>query len=258
MADLLRGNLGQTDIKRLISLLAKAKHSGCLEIKAGEKEGHIYFEEGKLYAAQTKEKQGYNALLEIFLFKDGEFVFKPNLSFEITHFKEDTLSLLQRLEKDVSIISTLDQKIVLIPVEKPVSLTSKEWKVIALAYKGLNLSQIMQQANIEVAELTLIIKRLENEGLIELTKSKKVGEKEEEEKIVPPLFWKALKTELAASIGPIAEAVIEDELEELGESKGSFPYHKAPVLVEKVSQEIEDSHERIAFQKQMLEILKKI
>ena len=265
MTEQLKGNLEQIDIEKLVSLLLKAKHSGCLVIKSGQKEGRIYFKQGKLCAAQTKNKRGYNALLEIFLFKEGEFAFDPNVHLEVVHFKEETLTLLQKVEQDLSIVSNLDQKITLVPAERPVSLAPKEWMVIALTHRGLNLSQIVQMANIELGELIPIMKRLKNEGLIELIKvgkAEEAVEKKEKEKekgkIVPPLFWKALRTELAAIIGPIAEAVIEDEIEELEESKESFPYHKAPILVEKISQEIEDPHERITFQKHMLEVLKKL
>jgi len=52
--------------------------------------------------------------------------------------------------------------------------------------------------------------------------------------------------------------VIEDEIESLGEIKERFPYDKISILIERISEEIDDPNKKIIFQKKMLEILKRI
>ncbi|CAD7769421.1 hypothetical protein BLFGPEAP_00150 [Candidatus Methanoperedenaceae archaeon GB50] len=94
--------------------------------------------------------------------------------------------------------------------------------------------------------------------MAKLQDKEEIMPQEKEQKYIPPLFWKTLKTELATLIGPIAEAVIDDEIENLEEIKERFPYDKISIILERISKEIDDPNKKIIFQKKMLEILKRI
>jgi hypothetical protein len=54
----------------------------------------------------------------------------------------------------------------------------------------------------------------------------------------------------------VASVILEEEIINMGEEKGSFPVEKVSLLVEKVSGDIADDAQRIAFQKAALDALK--
>ncbi|MBT8763745.1 hypothetical protein KFV02_07345 [Desulfohalobiaceae bacterium Ax17] len=150
----------------------------------------------------------------------------------------------------------LEKNIVLLPREVNISLNGKEWMVIALSQRFKSINDILKNINFDITELTEILKSLEKRGVIKI--SSKEAEISEGSKKLPTLFWKALQTELSTIIGPIASTLIEEELEEINENKGTFTYQKAAGFIEKISLEIDNASQRMVFQKKMLEVLKRL
>jgi hypothetical protein len=72
---------------------------------------------------------------------------------------------------------------------------------------------------------------------------------------LPGVFFSAVETELARSMGPIAPIIVEDKLAEFGESRDSFPKDKAEALVHAIGEEIEDGEERASFTEAMAEFV---
>ncbi len=65
-------------------------------------------------------------------------------------------------------------------------------------------------------------------------------------------FVSFLKAELATAMGPIAETLLEDVLDDMGLTAGGIPKSKSAELVDLLAQEIPDNQRRIAFIKAML------
>jgi len=63
---------------------------------------------------------------------------------------------------------------------------------------------------------------------------------------------------MAQSIGPIAPVVIEDTLREMGKNPEHITKNDLPLIVEKVSENIDDEGERMQFQSQMLALIQRI
>ncbi|MDL1969758.1 MAG: DUF4388 domain-containing protein [Candidatus Desulfofervidaceae bacterium] len=259
MMKMLEGNLKQIGVIELLDLLVKAKHSGRLTLITETGKGYIFIENGQIYAAQWKEKVGYDALFNLAKIDEGSFAFEDKISIPEKHFHEESMEILRKINEDLDISESVNSEqnkvLSLIPVEKQVTLAPKEWMVVALSQKSLTLFEIAKRLKLELVEVIKIAKDLEKRELVEL-KVRETGK--DIEKLTPPLFWKALKTKLATLMGPIAEAIIEDIVAEMEETKERFPYSKLPVLVDRLSQEIENNERRIAFQKEMLEILKRL
>jgi len=262
VVEVLKGNLSQINVIDLLSLLTKARHSGRLFLKTDKEQGFVFLNQGEIYAANFGEKKGYDALLKLTALTQGNFSFQDELTTSERHFDEDTKSILEKinvqLQAAVSARVLQNKVLSLIPKGKEVSLQPQEWMVIALSQKQLNLSKIAKELRMDINQVFKIANKLEKQGLAKLQDKEEIMPQEKQQKYIPLLFWKTLKTELATLIGPIAEAVIEDEIKSLGEIKERFPYDKISTLLERISEEIDDPDKKIIFQKKILEILKRI
>ena len=269
MVEVLKGNLSQINVIDLLTLLTKAKHSGRLLLKTDKEQGAVFLNQGEIYAANFAGKKGYEALLKLTSLTQGNFSFQDELTTSERHFDESTKSILEKvntqLQAAVSARALQNKVLSLIPKpaywrdrKEEVSLQPQEWMVVALSQKQLSLSKIATQIKMDINQVVKIANKLEKHGLAKLQDKEEIMPQEKQQKYIPLLFWKTLKTELATLIGPIAEAVIEDEIESLGEIKEKFPYDKISTLIERISEEIDDPNKKIIFQKKMLEILKRI
>lgn len=177
----------------------------------------------------------------------------PPETFKETLTEEDV-----EIEEAVEAVETEENKVIsLIPSEREVTLQPKEWVIVALSQKQLSLSEIARQTKIDINDVLKIADGLEKQDLVRLY-DKEISTVEKDEKYVPPLFWKTLTSELTPYIGPVAESVIEDEIESLGNTKERFPYDKTSILIEQVSREIDEKSRRIGFQKKMIDVLKRM
>jgi hypothetical protein len=69
-------------------------------------------------------------------------------------------------------------------------------------------------------------------------------------------FMETLKRELSLAIGPLAQILIEDSVNDLGQSVTRFPARRAPELVESLSREIQREDKRAAFKQAMVRKMK--
>ena len=69
-------------------------------------------------------------------------------------------------------------------------------------------------------------------------------------------FMDTLKRELSLAIGPLAQILIEDAVNDLGQSVTRFPTRRAPELVESLSREIQREDKRAAFKQNMVRKIK--
>ncbi len=69
-------------------------------------------------------------------------------------------------------------------------------------------------------------------------------------------FMDTLKRELSLAIGPLAQILIEDAVNDLGQSVTHFPTRRAPELVESLSREIQREDKRAVFKQNMVRKIK--
>ena len=69
-------------------------------------------------------------------------------------------------------------------------------------------------------------------------------------------FLDYLKMELSLAIGPLAEVIIEDTVNELGYSMAKVPQHRAAELVEMLAREIHREDKRVIFKQNMVSEMK--
>ncbi len=98
--------------------------------------------------------------------------------------------------------------------------------------------------NISLASLKQILIKLMNLDLLESVNTTV--------KTVPTELWDQLKDSLSEAMGPLADVIIDDEVLDMGEHKGGFPFHRLPELVELLARQIPREEKRIVFQQAMI------
>ncbi|MBX6422390.1 response regulator [Thermosulfurimonas sp. F29] len=73
----LKGQIEGLSPEALIQAVALSGQSGVLTVSFRQREGRIYFRQGKVVGAETPERQGKEAFFEILSWQDGEVSFVP-------------------------------------------------------------------------------------------------------------------------------------------------------------------------------------
>lgn len=68
-------------------------------------------------------------------------------------------------------------------------------------------------------------------------------------------FFHTLNSELAKAIGPLASALVNEKVNQLGKDESNLPKEMASQLVELLSSEIDDEEIAVQFQAALLDIL---
>ena len=130
------------------------------------------------------------------------------------------------------------------------SLDSQMLKVLMALDGKKNLAAVAREIGMNIATLKEALARLQSVGLIETV-----------EHAVPMLnqdFFDFLKEHLSLALGPLAEFLIEDEIQELGDKQGKVPFSRAAELVNLLARQVPRQEKRVAFQQAMVQKIKAI
>ncbi len=111
-----------------------------------------------------------------------------------------------------------------------------------------NFGDIATQLKIDVTVLKEVILRLEKLNLIEADSTTIP--------ILDEAFFVNLSDHLAVAMGPMAEILIEDEIQFMEVGRNEIPAHRGAELVDVLAREIPRDEKRIQFQQTMLKVLK--
>ncbi|MFP4168160.1 MAG: hypothetical protein ACLFSY_04840 [Desulfonatronovibrionaceae bacterium] len=143
------------------------------------------------------------------------------------------------------------RRIELVPVKKQVTFNASEWLVIVMYTRYQDLEKLQEKLRLDDSSLNAILESLEKKQVLKVT-----GESGEPQSGVPSAFWAQMEKELSRYIGPIATAVIDDELGAVNKTRESITKDGLYSLVEKVATEIDSQSNRVNFQNTMLEMIK--
>lgn len=110
------------------------------------------------------------------------------------------------------------------------------------------LEEIAKQLNVEMTALKEVVARLDNLNLVEPDST-----------TIPTLneaFFSKLSEHLAVAMGPMAEILIEDEIQSMGVDRNEIPANMGAELVDILAREIPRDEKKIKFQQTMLKLLK--
>jgi predicted transcriptional regulator len=105
------------------------------------------------------------------------------------------------------------------------------------------LGTVARKTGLNMSTMREIIAKLMQNGLVE----------KEDQKIImlDKDFFEFLVVHLSLAVGPIAQVLIEDEVENLGYELSRFPGHRVTELIEKLAQEIRREDKKNVFLKVM-------
>ncbi len=131
-----------------------------------------------------------------------------------------------------------------------VSLDSEMLQVLMELDGRKNIAQVARSLNMNIKHLRIVLNKLYNLRLCEAARE-----------AIPLLdrnFLRDLSAELSRAMGPIADVVIEDEINEMGEDPERFPAHRAAELVDMLARQIPREERKVAFQQAMVKRLREI
>jgi hypothetical protein len=263
MPDAFSGNVSHVKLIDILRLLASEGKTGVLSLRKGNEKGEIYLERGNLVHAICRAGIGAEAIYAILTWTDGNFNFSANVTSEERSIDKDTPSLLEEAikqqhewEQIKEIIPSQELVFKLSSKRAPdeIRLKNEEWSVLSQVNGKKKVSEIAGELKLGEQESAKILYKLFTAGLIEVGSEPQIKAK----KSVNSDFFAFVEGKLAEIIGPVASVILEEEISDMGESKGNFPVEKASLLVEKISGEIADDAKRIEFQKTALASLRGI
>jgi hypothetical protein len=261
MPEAFSGNVTAVKVIDVLKLLTSEGKTGVMSIQRGKEKGEIYVDKGALTHAICKDGVGEEAIFSILTWTDGSFNFSPNVTSEERTIDQDTPSL---LEKEIKQLAEWQQIKEIIPSQDLVfKLSSKRapdevqlkhdmWSVLSQIDGKKTVGNIADELKIGEYNAARILYKLFSSGLIEVA----TGPQRKAKKTVDTGFFAFVEKELAAIVGPVASVIVDDDISEMGEERGAFPVDKVSLLVEKLSGEIADETQRIAFQKSVLGVLR--
>ncbi|OGP86590.1 MAG: hypothetical protein A2Z08_12145 [Deltaproteobacteria bacterium RBG_16_54_11] len=261
MPEAFSGSVSQFKVIDIVRLLASEGKTGVLSIQRGKEKGELYVNKGALVHAICKDGVGEEAVFAILTWADGNFNFTPNATSEEKTIEKNTLSLLEEKIKQLEewqqikeIISSQDIVFKLSSKRAPdeVRLKHDSWSVLSQIDGKKTVGNISDELKMGEYDTARNLYKLFSSGLIEVA----TAPQRKAKKVVDGGFFDLVEKELAEIIGPVAPVILDEEIKDMGEERNSFPVDKVSLLVEKVSGEIADDTQRIAFQKTTLSALR--
>mgnify|MGYP003566052083 CR=1 FL=1 len=134
-----------------------------------------------------------------------------------------------------------------------VQLKSTEWAIITQVDGVRTVQRITDNLGLKEEESLPLFYGLYKKQLI------KIKEIQSPDKIfASEEFFSELESTLIKIIGPVANYLINDVIWELNEKRDRFLKDKIPLLIESISQEINDEQKSVQFQQEMLKKIKNI
>jgi hypothetical protein len=110
------------------------------------------------------------------------------------------------------------------------------------------IKNIAQHTQVTSGRLRNSVEKLINLGIIEALENKP--------QVLDQVFLNFLSTSMARMVGPIASILIDDAMADLGHERASFPIQQVAELIDVLSLEIQQKEKRLAFQENMMQMLK--
>ncbi|UCF86146.1 MAG: hypothetical protein JSV50_11100 [Desulfobacteraceae bacterium] len=107
-----------------------------------------------------------------------------------------------------------------------------------------NLGEVAKKTNVNMGVIRKVMPKLLQLKLVQLVESA-VSMLDED-------FFDYLQAELSLAIGPIAEVLVEDALNDLGHQRTQFPSHRAAELVDLLAREIQREEKMVQFKQNMV------
>ncbi|MGE3073230.1 MAG: DUF4388 domain-containing protein [Dehalococcoidia bacterium] len=263
MSEALTGSLAQLPLVDLLKMLAAGGQSGHLELSSGLDHGDLYLVQGELVHAECEMIVGEAAFGKLASWPNGQFRFEPQVpppgrSIEKTLDKlladsaraASEREMVRRVVPNMNVTPYLARK----APGPTVTIAAADWEIVALVDGKRTADEIAHECLIEDIDLAKTLYRLKLDGILELSAAQVAAAPAKA--LAGPGFFKALTTAVAAAMGPLAEIIIDDAVDDLGFTRENFPREGVASLAERISGEIREPEKRVRFQQTMLQMLR--
>lgn len=265
MVEALTGSLGQLPLADLLRMLGAGGQTGRLELSSGFDQGDIYLSAGALVHAETGGEWGEPAFQRFVSWHGGQFRFEPGAVAPEATIERPLDELLASAEVAAKereaiqrVVPSLDvvARMARVAPGPTVTVSADDWGLLAALDGVLPASEVASALSLDGPEAATRLYRLKLAGLIEfaaLAQPAPVVARA----LAGPAFFKVLTPAVAQAVGPLAELIIDDAVEDMGFSRDTLPRDAIPALAERISGEIPDTGKRVRFQQTMLAMIRR-
>ena len=172
-----QGSLKELPLPDIIQLVSVSGKTGVFTLKNGSENGAIYLQDGQIVHAQVGDLAGEEAVYELAIWPQGEFVFTPGQPSPASSIQKSNTNLLMEAARRIDEWQVLSKRIPstrLVPVftqkssNTSVSFTPQEWALICKIDERRSIEEIAVGLSSSPFETCKILYGLITSGLVEL------------------------------------------------------------------------------------------
>src|SRR6188474_2027307 len=172
-----QGSLKELPLPDIIQLVSVSGKTGVFSLRNGNDSGEIYLRKGQIAHATVGALSGEEAVYELAIWREGDFVFEPGRETETTSITRSNTNLLMEAARRIDEWQVLSKRIPstrLVPVfteqgvNTSVSFTPQEWALICKIDERRSIEEIAVGLGTSPFETCKILYGLITSGLVEL------------------------------------------------------------------------------------------
>lgn len=172
-----QGSLKELPLPDIIQLVSVSGKTGMFSLKNGSAIGEIYLRNGQIAHAQVGDLAGEEAVYELAIWPEGDFVFTPGKETELTTIHKSNTNLLMEAARRIDEWQVLSKRIPstrLVPVftsqatATSVSLTAQEWALICKIDERRTIEEVSIGLGLSPFEVCKVLYGLITSGLVTL------------------------------------------------------------------------------------------
>ncbi len=175
-----QGSLKELPLPDIIQLVSVSGKTGVFALETGDQTGEIYLVDGAIVDARVGDVRGEEAIYELAIWQEGEFLFNPGIKAEERTVSKTNTNLLMEAARRIDEWQVLSKRIPstrVVPVftsqgsTSSVSFTPREWSVICKIDERRTIEQLAVVLGMSAFDVCKLLYGLVTAGLVELQES---------------------------------------------------------------------------------------
>lgn len=175
-----QGSLRELPLPDIIQLVSVSGKTGAFALKNGASSGEIYLRSGQIVHAEVGELTGEEAVYELAIWSEGDFVFTPGMAAATTTIQKSNTNLLMEAARRIDEWQVLSKRIPstrLVPVftaqvaTTSVSFTADEWRLVCKIDERRSIEEIAAGLGMSPFDSCKLLYGLITSGLVNLKQS---------------------------------------------------------------------------------------
>lgn len=172
-----QGSLKELPLPDIVQLVSVSGKTGVFVLTATDQRGEIYLRDGEIVHAAAGEMLGEEAVYELAIWQEGDFVFNPGVETTQHTIKKSNTNLLMEAARRIDEWKVLSKRIPstrMVPVftnqgsSTSVSFTPQEWRVICKIDERRSIEELAQVLGMSAFEVCKLLYGLVTASLVEL------------------------------------------------------------------------------------------